>query len=79
MKSESRLTVEFEDGSVDEYRIRKSNVEFRPRYRVHSTPWRSRREWRRLDKRHISLHLALDTPVGEWLMVRLLKSSRLST
>ena len=79
MKSEPRLMVEFDHGNPDEYRIRKGSVEFRPRYRVHSTPRRSSREWRRLDRRHISLHLALDTPVGEWLMVRLLKSARLST
>ncbi len=71
MKSERRLMIEFSDGDVDEYRIRSSEVEFRPR--VRRSPGLSGRqnEWRILDADDIALHLALRTPVAEWLVLRL--------
>ncbi len=80
MKPERRLTIEFNDGDADEYRIRKSNVEFRAFRRGHSHGLHGRGEWRRLDAEDIALlHLALHTPVAQWLTVRLLKRTRLST
>jgi hypothetical protein len=70
MKSEPRLTVESCDGSsVDEYRITGREVEFRPRRRRNSIPIYPR--WRRVTEQDISLHLALQTAVGEWLRFRL--------
>ncbi len=73
MKSERRFTIEFSDGDVDEYRIRKSNVEFRARNRGPSHGASSTAEWRRLDSDGIALHLALHTPVAEWLTLRMLR------
>jgi hypothetical protein len=71
MKFERRLTIEFSDGDVDEYRIRNSHVEFRPRERHSSEQQKRRSQWRSLDADDIALHLALRTPVGEWLVLRL--------
>ncbi len=76
MRSE-RLTVDFGDDSrLDEYRIRNREVEFRAR-RPDGTDlpgWFG--GWRQPTADDISLHLALHTPVGEWLTLRLLKRSR---
>jgi hypothetical protein len=72
MKSEPRLTVEFDGGSrVDQYRIRQRRVEFRPRSRGDSRP---NDGWRRLTSGDILMHFALHTVVGEWLSVRLHQS-----
>jgi hypothetical protein len=72
MKSEPRLTIEFGDGPrVDEYRIRKHQVEFRPRP-LRGAPLPHGRHWRQLTSEEISLHVALHTVVGEWLNLRLL-------
>ncbi len=76
MESERRLTIEFGDGDVDEYRIRKSSVEFRARHRAASPGANRARGWRQLDPEDIALHLALHTPVAHWLTVRLLKRAR---
>ncbi len=73
MKSERQLSIEFGDGDVDEYRIRKRNVEFRARHRAAHYGAPPTGAWRRLDSGDIALHLALHTPVAGWLMVRLLK------
>jgi len=77
MKSERRLTVEFRDDSrVDEYRIHGREVEFRARS-VNGDPLPDvSGEWKQLTADDISLHLALDTVVGEWLTWRLLKRDR---
>ena len=73
MKSEPRLTVELGDNSrVDEYRIRGREVEFRAR-RPDGADLPGWGGWRQLTPDDISLHVALHTPVGEWLTVRLLK------
>ena len=70
MKFEPRLTFESRDGSnVDEYRITGREVEFRPRRRRNSIPIYPR--WRRLTEQDISMHLVLQTAVGEWLKFRL--------
>ena len=76
MKSERRLTVEFGDDSrVDEYRIHGREVEFRSRG-VNGEPLPDvSGEWKQLTADDISLHLALDTVVGEWLTWRLLKTA----
>jgi hypothetical protein len=74
MKSGHRLTIEFSDGAADEYRIRKSNVEFRPRHR--SSSLQKPGKWRRLDAEDIALHLALRTPVAEWLTLRMLRRAQ---
>lgn len=72
MKSEQQLTVEFGDGSrVDEYRVRERHVEFRARCPDGSTLPDRGRDWRRLTAEDISMHLALRTVVGDWLMLRL--------
>ncbi len=77
MKSSPRLTVEFGDDSrVDEYRIRGNEVEFRAR-RPDGTDlpeWGGK--WRELSADDISLHLALHTPVAEWLTARLPNRAR---
>jgi hypothetical protein len=71
-----RLTVEFGDGShVDEYRVRDRQVEFRACLRD-GTPQRGETGWRQLTADDISLHLALNTVVGEWLMWRLPQVAR---
>ena len=76
MKPEPRLTIEFgDDPRVDEYRIRKQQVEFRPRL-VNGAPLLDRgRQWRQLTKDEIAMHLALHTIVGEWLNLRLLHAA----
>ncbi len=71
MKSERRLTIEFSDGDVDEYRIKKSQVEFRPHERHSSEQQKRISQWRSLDADDIALHLALRTPVAEWLVLRM--------
>jgi hypothetical protein len=72
MKFEPRLTVEFGDASsVDEYRIRRREVEFRSRSREGFTLSKRPRTWKHLTAEDISMHLALHTVVGEWLMLRL--------
>ncbi len=78
MESERRLTIEFGDGDVDEYRIRKSSVEFRARYRGSMHGLKRAGEWRCLSPEDIALHVALHTHVAHWLTVRLLKRARLS-
>jgi hypothetical protein len=63
-----RLTVESGDGShVDEYRVRDRQVEFRACLRD-GTPPSGEAGWRQLTADDISLHLALNTVVAEWLM-----------
>ena len=75
MKTDGRLMVELGDNSrVDEYRIRGRQVEFRARCADGEPLPDCRREWRQLTADDISLHVALHTPVGEWLTVRLLKA-----
>jgi hypothetical protein len=77
MKSEPRLTVEFGDASsVDEYRIRRREVEFRPRCRDGFNTPKRRRTWTQLNAEDIAMHLALNTAVGEWLMLRLFRSDK---
>jgi hypothetical protein len=74
MTFEPRLTVEFGDGSnVDEYRIRRREVEFRSRCREGFTLSKRRRTWNHLTPDDIAMHLALHTVVGEWLMLRLFR------
>ncbi len=72
MKPEPRLTIEFGDSPrVDEYRIRKHQVEFRPRL-LNGAPLPDRgTQWRQLTRDEIVMHLALHTVVGEWLNLRL--------
>jgi len=67
MRSEPRLTIE-SDGASDEYRIRGRRVEFRPGTRGGSA--HPDTEWRRLAPEDILMHLALQTIVGDWLMLR---------
>ena len=77
MKSERRLTIEFgdDDSRVDQYRIHGREVEFRTR-RADGEPLPDcRREWRQLTADDISQHVALHTPVSEWLTERLLKKA----
>jgi hypothetical protein len=73
MKSQRWLTVELGDNSrVDEYRMHGREVEFRAKGPdgADLPDWG---KWRQLTADNISLHVALQTPVGEWLTVRLLK------
>ena len=79
MKSERRLTIEFNDGDVDEYRIRNSHVEFRPRQRRSPALPENRTAWRSLEAEDIALHLVLETPVAEWLLLRMQNRGRPGT
>lgn len=77
MKLHPRLTVEFcDDSRVDEYRIRGRHVEFRPRRPDGAALPEWGGQWRELSADDILLHLALHTPVAEWLMLRLPKAAR---
>jgi hypothetical protein len=77
MNFEPRLTVECGDASsVDEYRIRRREVEFRSRCRNGSSLPAVRSMWHRLTADDIAMHLVLNTAVGEWLMLRLVRGDK---
>ncbi len=59
-----------DDSRVDEYRIRGREVEFHAKRPDGSELPEWGDEWRRLTADDISLHLALHTPVAEWLTAR---------
>lgn len=75
--SQQRLTIfAHEDAPVNEYRVRKRNLEFRA-LGAHGERFRFG-QWRKLTPDEITLHMNLNTAVAEWLNERLLRRAGLS-
>lgn len=64
------------DGPVNQYRVRKRNLEFRT-LDPHGERFHFG-QWRKLTPDEITLHMNLNTAVAEWLNERLLRRAGLS-
>jgi hypothetical protein len=74
--SSPRLRIPSERGSpINEYRVHHGHIEFRS-IDSHGQPFPyTHGSWRVLDSSDLELHFALNTPVAQWLIGRLVKSS----
>src|SRR5262245_4719353 len=75
--SQQRFTIlADQDAPVNQYRVRKRNLEFRALdCHGHQFPFS---RWRKLTSDEITLHMNLNTAVAEWLNERLLRRAGLS-